>query len=211
MPGMVRWPPQGLAQREQSASSPTHLSVIGITGSGSPRLYSSSDPRPWIPSKRSDRNFRCTPGKIEYHTRVADVFDPIKRSSVMAAIRSKGNRDTELKLISIFKLHEITGWRRNSPLPGKPDFVFQSTRLAIFVDGCFWHGCPLHGRNPDSNPEYWLPKLARNRARDLAVTRELRRRGWRVLRFWEHDLKNGAKVARRINRAFAAQEKARGA
>jgi DNA mismatch endonuclease (patch repair protein) len=117
---------------------------------------------------------------------MADVFSKAKRSLVMSAIRSQGNRDTEVKLASIFKMSGIIGWRRNIPLPGKPDFVFQRERLAIFVDGCFWHGCPLHGRNPDSNRAYWLPKLARNRARDLAVTRELRRRGWRVLRLWEH-------------------------
>ena len=73
---------------------------------------------------------------------MADVFTKKKRSAVMAAIRSHGNKDTELKLISIFRGHGIKGWRRHQPLPGKPDFVFRRERLAVFVDGCFWHGHP---------------------------------------------------------------------
>ncbi len=138
----------------------------------------------------------------EVSWRMADIFTKEKRSSVMSAIRSGGNLGTELKLIMIFKQYGVTGWRRNVQLPGKPDFVFPRERLAIFVDGCFWHGCPLHGRNPDSNREYWLPKLARNRARDLAVVRELRRRGWRVIRLWEHVLRHPSRVVSRCSRAL---------
>jgi DNA mismatch endonuclease, patch repair protein len=96
----------------------------------------------------------------------------------MSRIRSRGNKDTELKLISIFRQFRVTGWRRHSNIVGKPDFIFRKARLAIFVDGCFWHGCPRHGRKPGSNPAYWVPKLARNRKRDRQVTRELRRNGW---------------------------------
>jgi DNA mismatch endonuclease (patch repair protein) len=69
------------------------------------------------------------------------------------------------------------------------------------VDGCFWHCCPLHGSKPASNSTYWISKLARNRARDLAVTRELRLKGWRVLRIWEHALREPARVAMRCQRA----------
>ena len=133
---------------------------------------------------------------------MADVFTAEKRSLVMAAIRSRGNRETELKFIGILKRYKITGWRRNHPLPGKPDFVFRRSRMVVFVDGCFWHGCPLHGRKPASNLEYWGPKLERNRQRDLAVTRGLRRRGWRVLRFWDHELKDPPRVAARTMRAL---------
>ncbi|HEX9596451.1 MAG TPA: very short patch repair endonuclease, partial [Anaerolineales bacterium] len=133
---------------------------------------------------------------------MADVFDLKKRSEVMAAIRSRGNRDTELKLAAIFRTHGISGWRRHQNLPGRPDFVFRRERLAVFVDGCFWHGCPIHGRKPDSNRDYWLPKLLRNQARDRAVSRELRRRGWTVLRFWEHDLRNAVRIASRCRRAL---------
>src|SRR5712691_8605397 len=118
----------------------------------------------------------------------------------MSAIRAKGNRDTEGVLASILREKGITGWRKHIRLVGNPDFVFRAERLAVFVDGCFWHGCPAHGRNPSSNRSYWLPKLRRNRQRDLEATRELRRLGWRVLRVWEHDLRKADLVAARIHR-----------
>ena len=120
----------------------------------------------------------------------------------MAAIRSSGNKDTELKLVAILRAAHITGWRRRQPLPGRPDFIFRSARLAIFVDGCFWHGCPKHGRKPHSNREYWLPKLRRNRERDTAVKRALRSAGWTVIRLWEHDLATPTRCAARIIRAL---------
>ena len=71
---------------------------------------------------------------------MTDVFSKKQRSQVMAAIRSKGNKTTELRLASILRAHGIKGWRRDQPLFGKPDFVFRRERLAVFVDGCFWHG-----------------------------------------------------------------------
>ncbi|HEX9786189.1 MAG TPA: very short patch repair endonuclease [Opitutaceae bacterium] len=117
-----------------------------------------------------------------------DVFSKRKRSLVMATIRGSGNRDTELRLIAIFRMHRIIGWRRGSRLPGRPDFVFPRRKLAVFVDGCFWHGCPEHGRRPLSNRGYWEAKISRNRARDRNVNRQLRECGWRVLRIWEHAL-----------------------
>jgi DNA mismatch endonuclease (patch repair protein) len=119
----------------------------------------------------------------------------------MAAVRSRGNRDTEVKLVRIFRANGIAGWRRHVSLPGQPDFVFRRERLVVFVDGCFWHCCPLHGSEPANNSAYWGPKLARNRVRDRVVTRELRRRGWRVLRIWEHSLREPANVAKRCQRA----------
>jgi DNA mismatch endonuclease (patch repair protein) len=108
----------------------------------------------------------------------------------MAAIRSKGNKTTEVKLASIFRKQKIRGWRRNFSLFGNPDFVFPKRRLAIFVDGCFWHGCPKHLRKPKGNRKFWREKVLRNRKRDRTVTRHLGRAGWRVLRIWEHELKN---------------------
>jgi DNA mismatch endonuclease (patch repair protein) len=87
---------------------------------------------------------------------VADIFTKSKRSQVMAAIRSRGNKGTELTLVAILRAAHVTGWRRHQPLPGRPDFVFRRARLAVFVDGCFWHGCPKHGRKPASNRGYWL-------------------------------------------------------
>src|SRR3954453_10400732 len=95
------------------------------------------------------------------------TYSQSKRSLVMAAIRSRGNKDTERKLAAILRANRITGWRRHQAVPGRPDFIFRLERLAIFVDGCFWHGCPKHGRKPTSNQAYWLPKLLRNRERDV--------------------------------------------
>ena len=117
-----------------------------------------------------------------------DVFTKAKRSEVMSRIRGQGNQDTELVLVKLLRQHHITGWRRNQKVFGKPDFLFRRNRLAVFVDGCFWHGCPRCYRRPASNRKFWDAKLARNRERDREVARELRRLGWRVVRIWEHDL-----------------------
>jgi len=116
---------------------------------------------------------------------MADVFTAAKRSGVMSCIRSRGNRDTELRLIALMREYGITGWRRNARVFGKPDFVFRAVKLAVFVDGCFWHGCPKHATRPANNWEFWNAKLARNAQRDRAVTRALRASGWKVLRVWE--------------------------
>jgi len=78
---------------------------------------------------------------------------------------------------------------RHPSLSVRPDFVFRKERLAVFVDGCFWHGCPQHGTQPKGNRAFWRKKLASNRARDLRVNRALRAAGWRVVRIWEHALR----------------------
>jgi DNA mismatch endonuclease (patch repair protein) len=135
---------------------------------------------------------------------MADVFSKKKRSLVMAAIKSKGNKDTELKLISIFRTNKISGWRRNQKIIGKPDFVFHQEKLAVFVDGCFWHGCPVHCRRPNSNLDYWLSKIARNQKRDLFVRKGLRQKGWQVLRVWEHSLETPVRVASRVKSVLSA-------
>lgn len=134
-----------------------------------------------------------------------DVFTAAKRSAVMSAIRGKGNKATELRMMALLRAHGITGWRRNVRLFGKPDFVFRRERVVVFVDGCFWHGCPRHAKMPASNRAFWKAKLARNQSRDREVTRALRRAGWRVLRVWECDLARkefGRRLARRILRAL---------
>ena len=119
----------------------------------------------------------------------APRFAGLTRSDLMSRIRGKGNKRTELKLIGIFRANHITGWRRQARLPGKPDFVFPQENLAVFVDGCFWHGCPKHLIWPKGNAAFWRRKITRNRARDREVGRLLRARGWRVMRIWEHELK----------------------
>lgn len=119
---------------------------------------------------------------------MADVFDKDKRSDIMRRVRSKGNKSTELKLIEIFKALGIKGWRRNYQVKGHPDFVFPKNRIAVFVDGCFWHG---HGcRNtPTENAEYWEKKRNRNIEHDCVVTAMFEQRGWTVIRIWECELK----------------------
>lgn len=135
-----------------------------------------------------------------------DVFTKAKRSAVMSRIRSRGNRATEVALAKLLRRNGITGWRRHPAMFGKPDFIFRSARLVVFVDGCFWHGCPRHLRWPKSHRGFWKRKRLANRTRDLLVNRTLRQRGWRVLRIWEHELarKHEARCVRRILRWLAA-------
>jgi DNA mismatch endonuclease (patch repair protein) len=137
---------------------------------------------------------------------MVDVFPTRKRSEVMSRIRSRGNKDTELVLAKIFRTQKISGWRRHallkfqtpsSKFQVRPDFVFRQVRLALFVDGCFWHGCPRHATKPKNNAAFWRRKLAANKRRDALVTRTLRRSGWRVVRIWECDLHRATKKARR--------------
>ena len=109
----------------------------------------------------------------------------------MKAVKSKGNKTTEIKLIEIFWLYHITGWRRNSNLAGHPDFIFPKNRIAVFADGCFWHGHNCRNVIPSENAEYWQNKIKRNKARDKAVTKELIEKGWKVVRIWECEIKKG--------------------
>lgn len=120
----------------------------------------------------------------------------------MSRIRGKGNRDTELALLALLRAHKLTGWRRHLPLPGKPDFAFRKHKLAVFVDGCFWHCCPQCSNKPANNREFWAKKLAQNVSRDARVNAELEARGWRVLRIWEHELKDAASVVSRVRKAL---------
>jgi DNA mismatch endonuclease (patch repair protein) len=135
---------------------------------------------------------------------MSDIFTKSKRSFVMSRIRSRGNKDTEVALVKLFRRNKINGWRRHQKIFGRPDFIFPRSKLAVFVDGCFWHGCPKHGAKPKGNRTFWKNKFARNKARDVLVTRALRRANWRVLRIWEHELakKNEARLLRRIQRAL---------
>lgn len=141
---------------------------------------------------------------------MTDVFDPPKRSQVMAGIRGRGNRSTELAMVALLREARITGWRRHVKLRPRlsavdielatnrnsgriltrPDFIFRPAKVAIFVDGCFWHSCPLHSTAPAQNAEGWAAKLAGNIRRDAVQTRTLEAAGWKVLRIWEHELRD---------------------
>jgi DNA mismatch endonuclease, patch repair protein len=112
------------------------------------------------------------------------------RSRNMRAIKASSNVTTELRLRAHLIRNRIVGWKvRTKDLPGCPDFFFARERLAVFVDGCFWHGCPKCGHIPQTNRSYWLRKLARNKQRDAQIKRALRSEGLRVLRIWECQLR----------------------
>ena len=133
---------------------------------------------------------------------MSDVFTKEKRSEVMSHIRSRGNKDTELLMIQILRKNHLTGWRRNLPVLGKPAFVFPKRKLALFVDGCFWHCCPEHSTKPKNNSEFWEKKLQGNKKRDEYVSEELTKTGWNVVRIWEHELKNPEQVVAKLSAYF---------
>ena len=120
-----------------------------------------------------------------------DIWSPEKRSEVMSAIRGSGTKP-ELLLQGIVSraLPRYKLETNPTSLPGRPDLYLPSLRLAIFVEGCFWHCCPKHGSIPQSNVEYWIPKLKANVSRDRKVERLLRRQGLSVWHIWEHDLRS---------------------
>ncbi len=127
-----------------------------------------------------------------------DVMSAEQRSALMGRIRGKDTlpeltlRRATWALGLRYRLH-----RRIARI--KPDMVFIGARLAVFVDGCFWHGCPLHSTMPKNNREFWKQKLGRNRERDAENKQRLEAEGWRVLRLWEHEIQTSpADCARRI-------------
>ena len=120
---------------------------------------------------------------------MADTFDKAKRSAIMKSVKSSGNKSTELRLIAFFKANGIKGWRRQYSVKGHPDFVFVEKRIAIFVDGCFWHGHDCRNTKPKQNEEYWRKKRIRNIAHDQEVSEMFIKRGWTVIRIWECELK----------------------
>lgn len=123
---------------------------------------------------------------------MADIFTAAKRSEIMSRIKSCGTTpETALQAC----VRGVLGgrWRVDTNvrrLPGQPDVLVPGLRLAIFADGCFYHSCPRHKHVPKSNKSYWIPKLQRNIRRDNMNRRALRRMGFAVWSFWEHDLKN---------------------
>ena len=121
---------------------------------------------------------------------MTDVFNKNERSAIMKKVKSKGNKSTELRLIKIFIENGIKGWRRGYPVKGHPDFVFLEKKVAIFVDGCFWHGHDCRNTRPKDNAEYWEKKRQRNKRHDIQVTECFQKRGWTVIRIWECELKS---------------------
>jgi DNA (cytosine-5)-methyltransferase 1 len=136
--------------------------------------------------------------------------DPRVRSATMRAVPSK-NTTAEIRLRKALSAAGIRGYRtHSSKVPGNPDVVFGAEKVAVFVDGCFWHGCPRCYREPASNKTYWQMKVDRNRDRDKKVTSQCRQLGWKVIRFWEHDiLKNAEKAAARVRKLLRERRKKR--
>lgn len=117
---------------------------------------------------------------------MADSMTSAQRSRCMSRIRS---RDTKPELELRRALFGVgLRFRVRTGLKGRPDVVFTRARVAVFVDGCFWHGCPVHGTKPKSNTAYWTAKLARNKERDAEVAAALTGQGWLVMRYWDHDV-----------------------
>lgn len=138
---------------------------------------------------------------------MADKHTPEQRRVNMSAVRGRGNKSTEIKFIALLRKYKITGWRRHYPVEGTPDFAFPKKRVAVFIDGCFWHKCPKCYKCPESNKEFWIAKVEENQKRDVRQRGSLRKNGWRVVRVWEHELRgSGGSTARKIQKFLSESE-----
>lgn len=117
-----------------------------------------------------------------------DTVSNEKRRKMMASVKQK-NTKIEITLRKELRKKGIKGYRVHVDLPGTPDVVFSRNKLAVFVDGCFWHGCPIDFRPPSTNVVFWEGKIKKNIERDKEVNERLKRQGWTVLRFWGHEIK----------------------
>ena len=136
---------------------------------------------------------------------MTDTVDMATRSRYMAAVKSAANFSTEIKMARLLHENGLSGWRRYAPLPGTPDFYWPKKKIALFVDGCFWHGCPHCYQTPKSNVNYWTEKVANNKKRDRRVNSALRTKGWTVIHIWECQLnKKPNYCVRRVRTAIEA-------
>jgi len=130
---------------------------------------------------------------------------PEKRSRTMSAIRGKHNRSTELRLRMALIRVGIKGWKLHAQaLPGNPDFYFKKSKVAVFVDGCYWHGCPKCGHIPHTRSRFWAAKIERNQQRDRIKRMELKKNGITAIRIWEHELKGTAGMNKAITKIIIA-------
>jgi DNA mismatch endonuclease, patch repair protein len=117
-----------------------------------------------------------------------DTFSSEERSRIMRAVKGKDST-LEIRVRSALWRSGLRFRKNVASLPGKPDIVFSKSKVVVFIDSCFWHGCSHHLRRPSSHQEYWEAKISRNRQRDTEVTETYREMGWTALRIWEHELK----------------------
>lgn len=135
---------------------------------------------------------------------MTDVLTPDQRSYNMSRIRSV-NTGPEVKLRALLYAEGLRGYRLHSKISGRPDIVFTRKRVAVFIDGCFWHGCPRCFKLPATRVAFWKQKIEANIARDAAINADLRKAEWKVLRIWEHDLrKRPERVVQRILKTLSA-------
>jgi DNA mismatch endonuclease (patch repair protein) len=128
-----------------------------------------------------------------------DVMTPEQRSRCMSRIKGKHTKP-ELALRQALWAAGLR-YRLHGRLPGRPDIVFPRSRVAVFLDGCFWHGCPKHAVKPKTNSFFWAKKLAGNADRDKRINAALADMGWRAVRVWEHDVKESLpRIVTRISR-----------
>jgi DNA mismatch endonuclease (patch repair protein) len=131
---------------------------------------------------------------------MADTFTKEERSRIMAKV---GSKDTKPEVAFRRMLYRGgVRYRLHYPIDGKPDIAIPSRRVAVFIDGCFWHRCPKCFRAPASNKRYWNLKIERNVRRDRAVNRSLKSQGWQVIRAWEHEVRDKPKAA--VKRVIAS-------
>jgi DNA mismatch endonuclease (patch repair protein) len=135
-------------------------------------------------------------------SRIKYLLPSAEKSAAMRAVHSFGNITTEKALESIFRKNQIKGWKAQVEIPGRPDFSFRKQKVAVFVDGCFWHGCPRCFRLPRQNRAFWKAKIEGNRKRDRSVNERLRRLGWKVVRIRECQLKKPERVVGRVAEAI---------
>lgn len=136
---------------------------------------------------------------------MTDRITKTQRSINMSAVRSRGNRSTEGAFLKILKDNKIVGWRRHyKRLQGTPDFVFLKQKTAVFIDGCFWHGCTKCGSYPKTNRKFWKTKIDNNKKRDKRDNSEIKKKGWTILRIWEHEINR--KPERALNKLLKVIE-----
>ncbi|MCC6190308.1 MAG: very short patch repair endonuclease [Anaerolineales bacterium] len=139
-----------------------------------------------------------------------DNLTKAQRRKNMQNIRSTGTLP-ERAVMQALRREKIYFAGNVRTLPGKPDIVFRRRRIVVFIDSDFWHGHPTRFTRPADNRDYWDAKIARNKARDKAVNRELKKLGWRVLRFWAYDIKHHPnRVLNRILAALAEADRLKG-
>ncbi len=138
---------------------------------------------------------------------MSDNLKPEDRRKTMQAVKGKGTK-LEKRLWAMLAGMRLQGWKKNvDTIIGKPDVVFSVQQIAVFIDGCFWHGCPhCHRKLPKTNRRYWERKIKRNIELAQLHKKQLQKNGWTVVRIWEHEMADTAIARTRILRALKNKE-----